>query len=198
MPRGRRSETLLSICSRSKVCPTTRSTDRQAALAYAGPIYCTMGKVREWELSSLFFSTSLCQRGSSPETLGQFVWSKQKSRTRGEKQQSPEWYFRLTHSLTYCQIPPHTLFHSDAPFWLILTDWFRFGWPFVVPSAPASSSFPLLGSGDHISYCIPTTLIVIPLLSEGKTPEADRRQSTIHPQDPGETNSPGQNLSFYL
>ncbi|KAI4823818.1 hypothetical protein KUCAC02_012375, partial [Chaenocephalus aceratus] len=36
------------------------------------------------------------------------------------------------------------------------------------------------GSGDHISRCIPTTLIVILLLSEGKTPEADRRQSN-HP-----------------
>lgn len=75
----------------------------QPALAYVGSIYWTMGKVREWELSSLLFSPSLCQKGPSPETFGQFVWSKQESHAQG-KQQSPEWYFRLTQSLTCCQI----------------------------------------------------------------------------------------------
>lgn len=64
--------------------PSNNKKHWQAALAYVGPIYRTMGKVREWEPSSLLFSSSLCQRGSSRETFGLFVWSKQESHTWGK------------------------------------------------------------------------------------------------------------------
>lgn len=56
----------------------------QAALAYVGPIYWTMGKVRDWELPRSLLSPSHCQEGSPRETFFQFVWSKQQSHTRGK------------------------------------------------------------------------------------------------------------------
>lgn len=104
---------------------------RQAALAYAGPIYWTMGKVREWELSSSLYSSSHCQRGSPLETLGQFVWSKQhKGGNSNHQTGTLDW------PVAWPPVRFPMLFHSDAPFWLILTDWFCFVLPFCCSSDP--------------------------------------------------------------
>ncbi len=181
MPRGRRLETFLSICSRSKVCPTTRSTDR-LLWHMLGP---SIGPWGRWESESflVYYFPHHSVREVRLWRLSASLCGQNKRVTQGGKQQSPDWYFRLTCSLTYCQIP------HLVPFWCSLLadfDWLvLFCFAFCCSSALPSSSFSLLGSRNHISYCIPKTLIVILLLSEGKTPEADRRQSTIHPQDPG-------------
>lgn len=118
MPRGRCSETLLSICSRSKVCPTTRSTDR-LLWHMLGP---SIGPWGRWE------SESFLARYIPHHTVREArLWRRWASLcgqnngvTQGGKQQSPDWYFRLTRSLTSCQIP------HVVPFWCSLLadfDW---------------------------------------------------------------------------
>lgn len=131
------------------------------------------GKVREWELSSLLFSSSLCQRGPSPETPGQ----KQESYTKGENSNQQSGTLVWPTAWPTVSSPPYSILMLPFGwFWLIG----------VVLFCLSVAPFSLPGSRDHISCCIPKTLIVILLLSGGKNiPEADRRQSTIHPPDPG-------------
>lgn len=107
-PRTQRQALRDSICSRSKVCPTTRSPDR-LLWQMLGPIYWTTGKVRVRELTIFY-----------PVRLSEGVWSKQE---RG----ADTLYWPLAS-------PPvkfPVLFHSDAPFWLILTEWFCFVLPII-------------------------------------------------------------------
>lgn len=172
MPRGGRSETPLSICSRSKVRPTTRSTDR-LLWHMLGP---SIGPWGRWESESLlaYYFPHHSVREARLGRLSACLCGQNKRVTHGGKQQSPDWYFRLTRSLTYCQIPPPCSV-LVAPFWLILTDWFCFVSPFVAPQIRQSSSRSLLSSGDHISYRIPKTLIVILLLCERQKKKHKKR-----------------------
>lgn len=119
MPRGRRSETLLSICSRSKVCPTTRSTDR-LLWHMLGP---SIGPWGRWETESFLahYFPHHTVRKARPGRLFSSLCGQNNRVTQGGKQQSPDWYFGLTHSLTSCQISPVVPFWCplSASFWLI-------------------------------------------------------------------------------
>lgn len=97
------------------------------------------------------------------------------------KQQSQHCYFRLTRSLTHCQITPPSV--PDAP----LSGWFLTDWVCCSSNPTVILLFSLLGG--RISYLIlyPKDFDCNPVAfwQGGKTAENDRRQSTIHPQDPG-------------
>lgn len=119
MPRGRRSETPLSICSRSKVRPTTRSTDRLLWHMLGRSI----GPWGRWESESLlaYYFPHHSVREARLWRLSACLCGQNKRVTHGGKQQSPDWYFRPTRSLTYCQIPPpcSVLWLPHGWFWLI-------------------------------------------------------------------------------
>lgn len=84
----------------------------------------SIGPRGRWELSSSLFSSSLCQRGSSLETLGPFVWSKQESHTGGETAITGVVLYTDPEIDLLSNSPPCSML--TPPFWLILTDWFSF------------------------------------------------------------------------
>lgn len=121
MPWGKRSETPLSICSRSKVCPTTRSTDR-LCWHMLGP---SIGLWGRWESESFlaYYLPHHSVRRARLLRLWASLCGQNKRVAHGGKQQSPERCSRLTHSLTYCQIPLLVLLWCSllADFdWLVL------------------------------------------------------------------------------
>lgn len=185
MPRGSSSETLPSICSRSKVCPTTRSTDR-LLWHMLGP---SVGPRGRWESDS--FLAYHFPHHSVREMLvsGDFrPVCVVKTRKSHEGENSNHYSGTLYWPIAWTAVKLFTLFCSDTLVddfdWLVLFCVLLFFLLFL-SSCLSFPLFTLQDSGYHISHCIPKTLIVILLLFEGKTPQADRRQSTIHPQDPG-------------
>lgn len=118
MPWGKRSKTSLSICSRTKVCPTTKSTDR-LLWHMLGP---SIGPWGRWESESFpaYYFPHRSVRRARLLRLWASLCGQNKRVAHWGKQQSPEWCFRLTHSLTCCQIP------HLVPFWCSLLadfDW---------------------------------------------------------------------------
>lgn len=192
MPRGGRSETLLSICSRSKVCPTTRSTDR-LLWHMLGP---SIGLWGRWESESFpaYYFPHHSVREARLWRLWASLCGQNKRVTRGGKQQSPEWYFRLTHSLTCCQIP------HLVPFWRSLLadfDWLvLFG--LLLFFSPAV--FLLFTSRRRGSYLIlyPNDSDCNPVAFWRKNTRSWQKTKHHPPTGSWVTNSPGQNLSFYL
>lgn len=194
MPGGRRCETLLSICSRSKVCPTTRSTDR-LLWHMLGP---SIGPRGRWESESFlaYYFPHHSVREAHLRRLSASLCGQNKRVTQGGKQQSPDWYFRLTHSLTYCQIP------HLVPFWCSLLadfDWLvLFRLAFCCSSDP--TDFLLFTSRQRGPYLIlyPEEFDCNPVAFWRKNTRSWQKTKHHPPTGSRVTNSPGQNLSFYL
>lgn len=119
MPQGRCSETRLSICSRSKVFPTTSSID-SVFWHMLDPSIVPLGR---WESESFLaycFFSSPCQTGFSPDTPGQFVWSKQELHWRENcKQHNGSWDWPIVCT----NVKPSTFFLAPC---------FPFGWLWAI------------------------------------------------------------------
>lgn len=165
-------QTLLSICSRSKVYLATRSTDR-VCWHIVGP---SVGPWGRWKSEG--FQLTIClitlSEGLISWDCGPVCVLKSREPHTGENSNHQsdisDW------PIAWPTVKSPFLFCCDAPFWLILTDWFCFALLFSklchLWTSRQLGSYLILFSKD--SYCKPD-----------KTPQSDRRQSTIHPQDPG-------------
>lgn len=179
MPQGRCSETRLSICSRSKVFPTTSSID-SVFWHMLGPSIVPLGR---WETESFlaFCFSPRPVREASPLRLQASLCGQNKSYTGG-KPQTTQQYLRLTHSLPLCQI-----LHS---FPVLI---FPFGWLWAIYFVLLCLLY-----RDYISCCLPNTFDCNAVAFWRKNTRS--WQKTKHHSRPGSwiTNSPGQSLSFYL
>ena len=190
MPRGSSSETLLSICSRSKVCPTTSSTDR----LLWHMLGLSIGPWGRWECESFL---AYCFPHHSVRTAHlQRLWAslcgQNKRVTQGGKQQSSDRCFRLTHSLTYCQIP-----HLVPSWRSLLAD---FDWLVLFCCSSDPTVFLLFTPRQRGSYLIlyPNDFDCNPVAFWRKNTRSWQETKHHPPTGSRVTNSPGQNLSFYL
>lgn len=113
----------------------------QHVLAYVGPIHCTTGKVREWELS--VFLITLSERLISRDSGQVCVVKRRELHKRLNcKQQNGAWDWPTV----WPTVKFPRMFYSGVPFWLILNDWFSFVFAFCC------SIFLLLTSRQRGSY----------------------------------------------
>lgn len=186
MPRGSRCETVLSICSGSKVCPTTRSTDRLLWLT-SGPSIGPWGRWKSESFPACHFPHHSVREVRLPRLSGQFVWSKQESHTGGKT--------TITRLVLHTDPQLDPLSNSPPrPVLMLPFGWFwLIGFVFVL--AFRGTSRP----AGFISHIVSQRLlIVIPTLSEGKNTVSWQKTKHHPPTGSQVTNSPGQNLSFYL
>lgn len=153
----------------------------QRVLAYVGSIYCTTGKVRDWELSSfLFFLLALSERLLPWDSRPVCVVKTRVTLEGNRKQHNNTWDWPI--------VCPYV--KSSTLFPVLI---FPFGCLWAIYFVLLCLLY-----RDYISCCLPNTFDCNPVAFWRKNTRS--WQKTKHYSCPGSwiTNSPGQSLSFYL